>query len=369
MKSITNYRQQSTAYCRLPAARLTTAHCRLPAARCRAFTLIELLVVLTIIAILLAMLIPAVLGARARARIAQCAANQQELAKAMIQYDLNKGNFPGYANKVPGYDAEAGWTVAILKLVDHADIWDMFRRGTAADTRIGLFVCPSDTEAAGTGPALSYAGNCGQPDGGDETATVDGQTEHLGIPDDKVPPDWAANGLLFRHYTADASAPSHWVKVKVTATDIKDGTGYTFLISECYGESLSGMPTSGGVQREATWNGSPAVESLLGFTWTQTPQPSAGGGLAHINWAVNSSVPMMSGGDPPQEVWLPTCNHPGGANVAYADGHTKFLSEDVRYQVYALQMTPNGAEVWAPGEVKGKFEDLPDWLKEPLPSE
>lgn len=54
--------------------------------RRRAFTLIELLTVITIISVLVAILVPSLVGARERGRITKCQGNLRELAAAALRY-------------------------------------------------------------------------------------------------------------------------------------------------------------------------------------------------------------------------------------------------------------------------------------------
>ena len=74
-----------------------------------AFTLIELLVVVSIIALLLAILIPSLSGARRQARQAKCLANLSQLGKAILIYaDQYSGYVPQtFGGPVP-WSAERG---------------------------------------------------------------------------------------------------------------------------------------------------------------------------------------------------------------------------------------------------------------------
>jgi len=76
-----------------------------------AFTLMEMLMVITVIAILAAVLIPAISSSREQAHIAYCANNLGQIGKALMEYvNDNKDRFP----PVSRTSSESAWDIELL---------------------------------------------------------------------------------------------------------------------------------------------------------------------------------------------------------------------------------------------------------------
>ena len=101
-------------------------------AHSRGFTIVEVLMVITIMALLVVLALPAVLNAREATRRSQCAVNQARMALAMGRYDSRELFLPGWRNSltIDGSPSTVTWLITILPLMERSDIFDGVVRRT-----------------------------------------------------------------------------------------------------------------------------------------------------------------------------------------------------------------------------------------------
>ena len=234
--------------------------------RDRAFTLVELLVVISIIAILIALLLPAVNAAREAARRMQCVNHLKQIALACIGHETSHGFFPsgGWSkewtadpNRGVGKEQPGSWQYSTLPFLEEQAVYQMGRGLTAAEfdraslkmhsTPISVFHCPSRRSAqaypsrwvaAYNSPAANlkfvaksdYAANGG-----------DGVVSSGDPPRMRVPRSYReADHPRFRWTdTKDPDTIQYhtgimYYRSEVALKHIKDGTSKTYLAGEKY---------------------------------------------------------------------------------------------------------------------------------------
>jgi prepilin-type N-terminal cleavage/methylation domain-containing protein/prepilin-type processing-associated H-X9-DG protein len=290
----------------------------------RGFTLVELLVVIVIISVLVALLLPAIVGSRESARRAQCQHQLSQLGQALQTYESSKGHLPGYRNSfgsVPGLS----WVAVLLPNIGRQDLWKTLRVGDFSPNgfpgpgtgfQLAEVICPSNPRP-GEYCALGYAANCGIADGTTMPNPLPGEQSHS---------EDSSYGVFFNHDATLVPIPN---QIKIRTDRIPDGAHRTIALSENV-QAISWMTFD---------NANPpnpnTLEPEVGILWADSP-----GTCGRINQCLKKSPPIPR----------PSSMHPGGVNILFCDGHVEFQADDIDYVTYQHLMTPDSKKAGLPAE-------------------
>ncbi|HUG17337.1 MAG TPA: DUF1559 domain-containing protein [Planctomycetaceae bacterium] len=331
--------------------------------RCSGFTIVELMVALSVISLLLALLLPAVQSARESARRTQCLDNLRQFGLAAQNrasahhdrlpetstnaFDRRRGKFLGsvspHRELLPFLD-QGRW-------VSEIDYQDITINGTnnpppvdgnpvlrkLLETRIGVFLCPSDVQRPG---ATNYRANMGYGPGvfGPEPPAIagfDGNVAGAFVHAREVSfaefSDGLTNTILFSEKLIGDGDPGRftpWTDFFYSGENI---TSDDRAVQICGSLSQRDPPHSsyaGWAWFYGGWN----------TTWynhiltPNSPIPDCGGGNDH-----------MAGGGP--GVYSARSYHPGGVNAVLADGSSRFIAEEIDLSVWRALSTRKGGEM------------------------
>ena len=268
------------------------------------FTIVELLVVIAIIGVLMALLLPAIQSARESGRKTACMSNAYQLGMAVNRFDQDKGKVPGWSQ--PLSSNVVGWPVMSLPYIERNDLYTEWATGNVPGGLVNVFVCPSAPPNSGNNSPLSYVGNCGNQ--GDVTPSL-------------------YCGVMANNYSTSYSLE-----------DVSDGDGTATTL--LFGEKALGP----GYDIQKNW------DFCYQQTGANTSLPSDNT-MNFSNTTNNSLVGARIDGYP--AFGLPTTApgqnlrsaHTGGSVVAFCDGHTYFLGNDINTNVYIQLVTSNGGRL------------------------
>src|SRR6516165_5053942 len=106
----------------------------------RGFTIVELLVVVSIIAMLMALLIPAVMRGVINARRAQCSNNERQIGLGVQLYASRTQLMPPALSLAPDGKSTFGWVQRMYAYVGRGDL----TASPYTPVNISLVICPSD---------------------------------------------------------------------------------------------------------------------------------------------------------------------------------------------------------------------------------
>ena len=238
--------------------------------RCRAFTLIELLVVIAIIAILAAMLLPALAQAKRKATMAGCMSNLRQVNIALTMFlDDQHDWFPPGENSATGlwYGQSQGYTTNSTSFVSCLATYLGLPAPTASTQLAPVFLCPGVARVTQTIYLTNV--NSYYLSSGNLTDSVNVNNNSVAVPG--LPNGWRAWGypillpsnptVLPNHKITELSARASLTTVWYLSDCDQVGSGLTW--AEPGGVSaLPAQPIHGGVRNYAYFDGHVGTRKL-----------------------------------------------------------------------------------------------------------
>ncbi len=281
-----------------------------------AFTLLEVLVVIIVVGLLVVLLLPAIMGARERARRYQCAQHLHQLITAVHNYELANDVYPPGTLESTGpiqnhaFGYHHNWLVQLLPYFEQQSV------AALIDRRVGVY---HRNNAEARDDMVIWTLDCPS-----QAAPGGGYSSYAAVYHDQERPiDTTNHGVFF-------------LNSRVAFDDLTDGASQTLFLGEKIIE-----------QGDLGWmSGTSATLRNTGIPLNTTGMP--GGAInrasprfwknADGEWGYPEGIPEPAAGQPPPPgPVLPVGGfasiHPGGCQFAFGDGHVALLDASIALDV------------------------------------
>jgi prepilin-type processing-associated H-X9-DG protein len=278
----------------------------------------------------------------------------------MTMHDTQMRKLPGYVNELYNANAKkdsknlipategrrASWIVMAFPHIEQPALWDAWntRFGSANPPPapgIEMLTCPSDAPDVPSAPWTNYVANAGM-------AFTDSTN-----PDKTI--ENPADGIFFDNNKNENFGPADGregkPRIEMSLGQIADGTSKTFMIAEnmhawYWSHASNDQNQDVSAIRDC--------KHTFGFIWknvTSAGQPTAKERINGDRYYDPSAVPPAAvpltmdefalGVSTYESYGYPNSAHPGGANIAFCDGHIVFIAESMDPLIYGQLMTSN----------------------------
>ncbi|WZO96281.1 DUF1559 domain-containing protein [Isosphaeraceae bacterium EP7] len=329
------------------------------------FTLIELLVVISIIAVLIALLLPAVQSAREAARRTQCVNNLKQIGLAMHNYESANGALPPAKIRSGSCGADypasnglpSGWILnttgftMILSMMEQSTLSNAYNFSQASSNSLSWFLSGNKTLAGnalvnttvtGSMVAAFWCPSDNPPESKDFDVAGFG-------PYSMQKARRSNYGLMSSRYTEYDCPPASanysdrgmfFTDLSTTFGSVTDGLSNTCMVGEIRQKKLD-WTADYSVQYFGPYWGSGTHTSTHAVVYPPT-HANAPTSVPNAGWVFDGQSAN------PQNLpyaWRISGLHPGGVNMGMGDGSVRFFKNTVNTYTWWAVQTISGGEI------------------------